>query len=185
MGDRRRGEAYSGKGYGTRRRLLFEAARDHIEHSIELGFFCEAIAVSESIIADRLESRLSWLTKQNVGFRTLGWLIKELRKCEVDSELAHLLGELDTWRKRRNGALHEMVKVADDGSVPDWKTRPSDWQIRMAELAMSARAGYELVKRLYHRVADLNPRHYDRVFPVPELRGPSAEPGAAADRGGM
>ncbi|MFO0985538.1 MAG: hypothetical protein U1E76_28025 [Planctomycetota bacterium] len=167
MGDRRRGEAYNGKGYGTRRLLLFEAARDQIERSIELAFFCEAIAVSESIISDRLESRLSWLTKQNVGFKTLGWLIKELRKCESDTELTHLLGELDAWRERRNRALHEIVKVADDGPVPDWPTRPSDWQVRMDELAVSARAGYELVKRLYHRVADLNPRHHDRVFPYP------------------
>ena len=76
---RSRGKAYAGKGYGTRRRLLFEAARDHIERSIEVGFFCEAIAVSESIIADRLESRLSWLTKQNVGFKTLGWLVNQMR----------------------------------------------------------------------------------------------------------
>ncbi len=166
-GERRRGEAFVGHGYGTRRHLLFEAARGHIERSIESRFFCEAIAVSESVIADRLESRLSWLTKQNVGFKTLGWLIKKLQKCETDSELTHLLGELDAWRVRRNGALHEMVKVADDGPVPDWQTRDSDWQVRMAELAVSARAGYELLKRLYHQVADLNPLHGDRVFPRP------------------
>ena len=165
--ERRRGEAFTGKGYGNRRFLLFEAARDHIERSLELGFFCEAIAISESVISDRLESRLSWLTKKNVGFKTLGWLIKKLRKCETDPVLLLLLDELDTWREQRNGALHEMVKVADDGPVPDWQTRDSDWQIRMDELSVSARSGYELLKRLYHQVADLNPHHTDRVFPLP------------------
>jgi len=185
MGDRSRGEAHAGKGYGTRRLLLFEAARDHIERSIELGFFCEAIAISESILADRLESRLSWLTKQNAGFKTLGRLLKELRRCESDPELTHLLVELNDWRDRRNRALHEMVKVADDGPKPDWQTRPTDWEVRVAELKVTARTGYELVKRLYHRVADLNPRHPDRVFPYPECSGQNPEPEATPDPGGM
>jgi hypothetical protein len=197
--NRRRGPAFKGQGYGNRRRLLQEAARDHIEDSIRKGFFCEAIAISESIISDRLESRLSWLAEDFpdksseavsghrpvIGFWELGRLIKWLRVCETDSELVQLLEELDEWRKRRNGALHEMVKVADDGRVPDWQTRPTDWQVRMAELAVSASAGYELVKRLYHRVADLNPRHHDRVFPYPERRDPSGEPDAAPDPGGI
>jgi hypothetical protein len=182
---RRRGGAYTGAGYGTRRRLLFEAARDHIEESIKRGFYCEAIAISESIISDRLESRLSWLAGYDFGFWELGKLIYWLRVCEEDSGLTDLLNELDRWRTQRNGALHEMVKVADDGPVPDWQTRPPDWQVRLGELAMSARAGYELVKRLYHRVADLNPRHHDRVFPYPERNVPSAEADAAPDRAGM
>lgn len=178
MNNRKRGEAYAGKGYGTRRRLLLEAARIHIERSIELGFFCEAIAVSESIISDRLESRLSWLTKESVGFKTLGWLINTLRQYESDQELIHLLGDLDAWRKRRNGALHEMVKVSDDGPVPDWENRSSDWQVRTKELSLSARSGYDLVKRLYHRVADLNPRHHDRVFEYPECDNQRVSSGA-------
>lgn len=75
-----------------------------------------------------------------------------------------------------------MVKVADDEPVPGWQTQPSDWQVRMQDLAVSARAGYELMKQLYHRVADLNPRHHDRVFPYPvRSSNPSAEPGAAVD----
>lgn len=185
MSDRSRGESYAGKGYGTRRRLLFEAARVHIECAVARGFFCEAIAVSESIIADRLESRLSWLTKQNLGFKTLGWLIRELRKCESDRDLIHLLNDLDAWCERRNSALHEMVKVADEGPVPDWQTRPTDWDVRMRKLEVSASDGYELVKRTYHRVADLNPRHHDRVFPYPERSDPSDEPGAAVDGGAV
>jgi hypothetical protein len=159
--NRQRGEAYSGEGYGTLRYNLFRAARDHIESSIKAGYHCEAIAIIESVISDRLESRLSWLSKQNYGFKTLGWLIKKLRGYETDSELTMLLEDLDKWRERRNGAIHELVKV--EAGKPH-----IGWCERMAELATSARDGYELLKRLYHRVADLNPKHLDRVFPRPE-----------------
>jgi hypothetical protein len=48
---RQRGEAGEGAGYGTQRRKLQENARRHVELSIEKGFFCEAIAILESIIA--------------------------------------------------------------------------------------------------------------------------------------
>jgi hypothetical protein len=167
-----RGEAFAGHGYGTRRRLLLEAARGQIERSIVAGFFCEAIAVSESIISDRLESRLSWLTKQNVGFKTLGWLIKELKKYEFNSDMNRILIELDGWRVQRNSALHEMVKVAADGPIPDWESRPSDWQVRMDDLSVTARQGYDLVQQVYHCVAGLNPKHNDRVFPYPKMRNP-------------
>jgi hypothetical protein len=196
---RGRGQAYQRVGYGTRRLLLQAAARDHIERSIKEGFFCEVIAISESIISDRLESRLSWLAKDfpdqgndtgpnyqyAIGFWELGRLIKWLRVCETDSKLRELLDALDNWRKERNGALHEMVKVAADGPVPDWKTQPSDWQRRLDKLAKSACVGYELVKRLYHQVADLNPWHHDRVFPYPECSGPNAEPDASPDPAGV
>lgn len=57
--------------------MLFERARLQIERSMEHGFYCEAITLSESIIADRLESRLSYLKQHNCGFRMLGELVRE------------------------------------------------------------------------------------------------------------
>ena len=44
---------------------------------MEHGFYCEAITLSESIIADRLDSRLSYLKQHNCGFRMLGELVRE------------------------------------------------------------------------------------------------------------
>lgn len=161
---RKRGEAYAGAGYGTHRRRLLERARDHIERSISLGFYCEAIAISESIIADRLESRLSYVRqkagKEKVAFMTLGQLLR-LGTEESDDELRGLFRDIGAWAELRNRALHEMVKVGDGEGTGEWEDK-----IRANERI--ARAGYELAKRLYHRVADLNPKHADRVLPIPE-----------------
>lgn len=89
--NRVRGEVFAGEGYGSLRYRLFVAANDHIERSIAHGFYCEAISVTESVISDRLESRLSFLTNKNFGFSTLGcikihkeglksgWFIKTLQ----------------------------------------------------------------------------------------------------------
>jgi hypothetical protein len=156
---RKRGEAFAGSGHGTLRRQLQECARDQIERSLSLGFYCEAIALSESIIADRLESRLSFLSGENAGFRNLGGFGK-LKRIESDDELRNIYAEVDQWARRRNRALHEMVKV-------EAKKPPTDWATRMRENRLAARDGYEIAKRIYHRVADLNPRHADRVLPRP------------------
>ena len=157
---RLRAEAGEGRGYGTQRRRLQEKARDQIERSIEMGFFCEAIAIIDSIITDRLESRLSWLQHDNSGFRTLGGF-RELKQIETDKVLRDILDHVEAWAARRNAALHEMVKV--ERECPE-----QSWEERLVETERTARDGYEIAKHLYHRVADLNPRHPDRVFPQPK-----------------
>lgn len=158
METRKRAQAFTGKGYGSLRYQLFVAAKDRIEKSIKAGYFCEAIAISESVIGDRLESRYSYLKKENVGFKTLGSLIKGLENLETDGKMIQILEELNTWRNARNKALHELVKVED--GVPH-----TSWNDRMTQLKSDAESGYALLCSLYHRVADLNPLHSDRVFP--------------------
>lgn len=155
-GPRLRAEAYSGKGYGTLRYHLFERAAQHIEASIAAGYYCEAIAIIESIITDRLESRLSWLKGTNVGFQNLGKAINDLKSCETDEELKAVLLDLNSWRKQRNKALHELVKIEQGQPMLDW-----DQRIQL--LSLSATEGYTLLKKLYSRVADLNPLHKSRV----------------------
>jgi hypothetical protein len=145
---------------------LQERARERIESCLESGHSCEAISIIESVITDRLESRLNWLNWDNQGFKTLGSLIQQLRPLETDEQIKGMLDDLDHWRVERNGAIHELVKVED--GVPH-----KDWDSRMNDLSGSANRGYELLKRLYHRVADLNPSHRDRVFPFP--RSPDDE----------
>jgi hypothetical protein len=157
---RLRGEAGEGMGYGTQRRRLQEKARDQIERSIEMCFFCEAIAIIDSIITDRLESRLSWLKRENSGFRTLGGF-RELKQIETDKVLRDILYHVESWAPRRNAALHEMVKV-------ERESPERGWEERLVETERTARDGYEIAKHLYHRVADLNLRHLDRVFPQPK-----------------
>jgi len=157
---RLRGEAFTGKRYGTMRRELQEKARDQIEQSICEGYYCEAVAIIESVVSDRLESRLAFLKNQpGLGFMTLYDLVRELRCLESDPEMASIIEDVDAWRVRRNRALHELVKVQAD--VP-CKT----WDHRKRQVAATATEGYEMLKRLYYRVAALNPlSHSERVFP--------------------
>lgn len=164
-GRRDRGEAYTGAGYGSLRRHLQQHARDQIELSLSNGFFCEAIALCESIIADRLESRLSFLCRENSGFRTLGGF-GELWKLETDPTLKKIYADIKRWTAERNSALHEMVKVEAGKPL-------SGWDERVLRIKTAAGEGYELAKRIYHAVADQNPRHRDRVLPRPR-HGPGA-----------
>jgi hypothetical protein len=163
---RLRGEAFTGQGYGRDRYLLFQQARERIERALKENYPCEAVAIIESIITDRLESRMSFLTKTSVGFETLGALIHGLEKKEVDPILRSLIPELDGWRKRRNVAIHELVKVEVGSSRLSWAER-------ILQLQGTANAGYELLKAVYTRVAELNPSHTDRVFGEPAVWPPS------------
>ena len=154
---RMRAEAYSGQGYGTLRYNLFKSAEKHIEKSIQEGYFCEAIAIIESVITDRLESWLSFLKQTNVGFQNLGPAIQSLQGCETDADIIGILSDLDKWRVKRNGALHELVKI--EAGKPK-----SEWIERIQLLSSTATEGYELLKKLYHGVANLNPLHISRAF---------------------
>lgn len=153
--------AYSGDGYGTMRRNLFESARMHIEGAIEQGYYCEAIAICESVISDRLESRLSFLKKEPVAFGTLARLCKEIKKHEEEGGIRDILPKVNLWRESRNRALHEMVKVYAQQT-------DQTWALRMKAIRQVAHDGYRLACRIYWRVAELNPNHPDRVFPEPE-----------------
>jgi len=154
---RERGEAFEGKGYGRLRYNLFVEAKSRIEQSIRDGYYCEAITITESIISDRLESRLSFLKSENVGFYNLGYLLTGLKEIETDPDLITIIGEIDSWRRQRNKAIHELVKIERGRELITWGKR-------IAAIGETAREGYQLLVRLYRRVADLNPRHTDRVF---------------------
>lgn len=79
--------------------------------SIEENYFLEAIALIESLICDRLESRLGELSKKNVKLDTLGGVLKKLKVFENDSELLKLMLEIEEWSKFRNIAIHESAKI--------------------------------------------------------------------------
>lgn len=158
---RERAKAYTGEGYGRQRYLLFDQARGHIIFCIRHAFYLEAIAVIESIIADRLESRISYLKGEDYGFKTLGGLIVEARNSDTDTEILAALDRIDKWRKERNQALHEMVKL-EVGTKLTWEQRTE----RNKQIAIE---GYRALVEIYQRVAALNPLHTDRVFSKDDL----------------
>jgi hypothetical protein len=154
--ERKRGLAYIRKGYGRQRYRLFRRARKHIIFCIKRGFYLEAITLIESLIADRLESRISYVIDEDYSFKTLGNLVIKARECEKDAEILTIVDKIDQWRAQRNGALHEMVKI-EEGTKLTWKERTE----RNRQVAIE---GYRVLVEIYQRVADLNPLHTDRVF---------------------
>jgi hypothetical protein len=105
----------------TRHQLYIEACK-RIESATAAGYFLEAITLLESILADRLESRASYLTDRNEGYQSLGPLIRTLRQCEIVADFRPIIEQIDAWRKRRNEALHEVVKFSS-GERPTWEDK--------------------------------------------------------------
>jgi hypothetical protein len=107
---RERAIAIPHDGVGMSRYQLYRKAWERIESATEAGYYLEAIALLESILTDRLESRASYLTRGNEGYRNLGPLIRALRRHENVADFRPIIEQIDAWRERRNEALHEMVK---------------------------------------------------------------------------
>jgi hypothetical protein len=120
---RTRARAVTGTSVGRLRYNLYKEAYARITEASKKGFYLEAIAIIESLIADRLESRLTFLKKGDLSFKALGPLIAEIGRRETDEKLKQLvLHDVDMWRESRNNAMHEMVKIAD-GEFPTWEGR--------------------------------------------------------------
>jgi hypothetical protein len=101
----------------------------------------EAISIEESLIADRLESHLTFRLRQDFSFKTLGKLIDKIKSHETDSDLRKLvLKDLDQWRKDRNTAAHEMVKIEVGQQV--------SWEARSQVNQSVAEAGLILVRKI-------------------------------------
>lgn len=139
------------------RKQLYTNAYLQIQMAIEQGFYLEAITLCESMISDRLESRIAYLTgqdQQNRQFSNLGPLLGKLKSANPNnrlenSEEALLLYEaIREWTRLRNTALHEMVKVAEDEHV--------DWSVRYQHNKTVALKGKTLANKLGNLVRKLN-----------------------------
>ncbi len=96
---------------GKERHNLFALVIERISQAEKEGYYLEAIALLESIIADRLESRLSHITDSIVGFHTLGFLVRLINLFEKQSQIKDIANQIEKWSKKRNTCLHEMAKI--------------------------------------------------------------------------
>jgi hypothetical protein len=118
-----------GNSVGKQRQALYANAYTRIDEAIKQGFFLEAITIEESIITDRLEARVAWLSEQTQReFRNLGPLVqilqgkgKNKKIQESDPKMLGLLPKIDEWREQRNEALHELVKFPEDVEEKCWE----------------------------------------------------------------
>jgi hypothetical protein len=127
---------------GQARMQLIKKALDKIEAAKSQGFYLEAIAILESLIADRLESLISIVDKKT-GFQTLGSSIKKLKAIgsKFDKDFMKFIkNKLNPWRDNRNKALHEMVKLEANNL--------HGWEARYAKLEEEIGKGYKIFRRI-------------------------------------
>jgi hypothetical protein len=148
---RKRAISASDNDIGQERYALYKSSFSWIAKSIDEGYYLEAISIVESLVADRLESYLPSLFDKDFNFKTLGELVQAIRSDKsgkTDEVLRSLvLNDLDKWRKDRNKAAHEMVKI-EDGKRVSWKER-----VKINKTV--AETGLELVRKIDNRIRKL------------------------------
>jgi hypothetical protein len=105
-------------GLGDRRYERYCAAFDRIEHCIGAGYCLEAIAILDSLLWDRLSSRLGYLKGEPIDVKkNIGTLCSELigdsgtGGREKDPAFRDTIGDVKGWLFRRNEAVHATAKV--------------------------------------------------------------------------
>lgn len=134
---------------GTKRYIRYTAAFKRLVHCRDNGYYLECIAILDSLISDRLASRLGFLSGKHVSVRdTLGKLCGRLLDAqpnqnsplESEEEFRSVVTQIRQWAKQRNKAIHAVAKVI----------RNDDEVISFDELLNSHRSnvetGIELLK---------------------------------------
>ncbi len=145
---RTRAIAHPGSQNAKMRAEMYRAAYTRINEATKAGYHLEAITIIESIVTDRLESRLTHVTGKDFSFQTLGSLITKARQVETDPTLLQLIDrDLNNWRKSRNKALHEMAKIATDDAT--------SWTDRVVGLVPISKDGLTLLRKIDRQIRTL------------------------------
>ncbi|MBT9161417.1 MAG: hypothetical protein DDT26_02723 [Dehalococcoidia bacterium] len=145
---RTRAIAHPGNQTAKMRAEMYRAAYARINEATKAGYHLEAITIIESIVADRLESRLTHVMGKDFSFQHLGSLITKARQVEKDLILLPLIDQdLDNWRIARNKALHEMAKIATGDTTT--------WADRVADLVPISKDGLALLRKIDKQIKAL------------------------------
>lgn len=132
------------------RRDVYAKCIDKYNEAISSHYFIEAVAIVESLIADRLESRKAVFVgnEDENRFDTIGSLINYLDKNESDQDLKKAYEKVKKWSKRRNSAVHRLAKIEKDNLV--------EWDLKYDQIKGVANDGFELFKTLSKIIQPLN-----------------------------
>ena len=139
----------------------YKEAWERIAASRYAGFFLEAIAIEESIIADRLSSYLSRPYNPNrISKNKKGWWptladLNDALEIEFPSGLS--IGDIDdvvsalkAWKNERNTAVHAIVK-SDPGKptidVQEFRRLAEEAATQGARLARAISSWHQSLKR--------------------------------------
>ena len=135
--DNRTRASASSPGIGQARYELYKIGFERISDAMSDGYYLDAICTIESLLADRLESRLTYLDKSQRGFLTLGTLRDRLSRLENNVELKRISNLAGLWARRRN-KIHEVMKINQNNY--------QSWEEKQAELKSIAEEGFGLLR---------------------------------------
>ncbi len=95
----------------------YQEAWERINKAIDKGFYLEAITIQESIITDRLISHLKGIGenfRDKNGKEKEAPSFSELINRAKSKDKDNLFIDLDEWRKKRNKAIHRIVRIRVD-----------------------------------------------------------------------
>jgi hypothetical protein len=122
----------------TAKQRLYKEADKRLSRAIKNGFHIEAIALTESIMSDRIESAISTITGQAVEIAPLGKLLSIFHNLHpIDDELRL---ELRLWNRARGQVIHQMVRLSNE--------HQATWRERMTFARNTAIEGESLLKEL-------------------------------------
>jgi len=125
---------------GKQRAELYRNGIGRVERALREGFWLEAITLQESLISDRLEYLLEYITGQQ-RHTTLADLLNRIER-DVPSHLIDsvLMEKLNAWRKQRNATLHMMMKFS--------ARKNTTWLERLAECREAAWDGRVVMREV-------------------------------------
>ena len=104
-------------GAGIPRHDRYKSAIERCNKAIQDGFVIEAIAIEESLIADRLESLTNEIVGGGWSYKPAGklvWHLLNTLRSHMNEELIECLRNAQKWCNKRNIAIHRMAKLTPD-----------------------------------------------------------------------
>ena len=148
---------------GRHRQSLYQRCIAQYNEALGAEFYIEAVAIVESLLCDRLESRLAALHGQEENkrrFSTLGRVACELKgqRLGEPADTRGIYGEISKWASQRNKVIHQLVKL-EEGEIPNWDDR-------YKQARRTAEAGMDLFRRLDRVLKALTASFTSHVDPL-------------------
>lgn len=137
-----------------RRYELYRLAHEHLQEAYKAGFFIECVSICDSIISDRLDARLQFLSRKTsklAPVQSLGHIIKQINKSGLETapDIIDIYQSLAMWAEKRNAVVHQFVKVTDGDELHSGKER-------IAYGKKTAKEGIELARKVSNLIRKHN-----------------------------
>lgn len=120
-----------GTDVARQRYALYRVANERLKAAYEAGFYIECVSICESIISDRMEARLQFLTRKTTKLSpvlSLGYTLAAIKKpgLETEADLIAVYEAVSVWAEDRNRVVHQFVKRTANDEVLSPEERIKD-----------------------------------------------------------